>query len=127
MRDARRSRLPYRLAAAFGVIHFLICLVCGAVVLYLSQVPVAQWQMTWLYLEPIDWPVSQLIWWEGWPRPDIEWLPYPLQDPFWFFIPFFVFGVLGSMWYALLGGMLGIAIDFSRILVGRLRALSQVR
>jgi len=90
-----------------GSVHAVGFVIFAGVVLYLAFVPVAQWQLTWLYLEPIDWPVSQLIWWSGWPRHHISWLPYQLSDPFWFFIPCFIFGVVGTLWYSLLGSIIG--------------------
>ena len=102
--------LVARGALLAGFVHAVGFVFFASVVLYLAFVPVAQWQMTWLYLEPIDRPVSQLVWWGGWPRQHIVWLPYQLSDPFWFFIPCFVFGVLGTLWYSLgsiIGGVVG--------------------
>src|SRR5262245_62647979 len=101
------SSAAARGALIAGVAHAAGVGLFASVVLYLAYVPVAQWQLTWLYLEPIDWPVSQLIWWSGWPRDRITWLPYQLSDPFWFFVPGFVFGVLGTLWYAILGSIIG--------------------
>jgi hypothetical protein len=101
------ASLVARGALLAGFVHAVGFVLFASVVLYLAFVPVAQWQMTWLYLEPIDWPVSQLIWWGGWPRQHITWLPYQLSDPLWFFIPCFVFGVLGTLWYSLLGSIIG--------------------
>ena len=98
-------------AVIAGLIHAVGVAIFACFVLVLSLVPVAQWQMTWLYLEAIDWPVSQLLWWGGWPRGPITWLPYQLSDPFWFLVPCFVFGVLGTAWYSLLGASLGATFD----------------
>jgi hypothetical protein len=107
----RRYALPRRLGLIFAGVHLAIVVVFAAFILVLSMRPVAQWQLTWLYLEPIDWPVSQLLWWEGWPRGPYEHLPYALQDPFWFVVPLFLFGVLGSAWYGLIGGAIGYVVQ----------------
>ena len=90
-----------------GLLHGVGVAIFACFVLALSFVPVAQWQLSWLYLEAIDWPVSQLLWWDGWPRGPIAWLPYQLSDPLWFLVPCFVFGILGTAWYSLLGALLG--------------------
>jgi len=94
-------------AVLAGSAHAAGFVVFAGWVLYLASVPVAQWQLAWLYLERIDWPVSLLIWWRGWPRGPIPSLPYQLSDPLWFFVPCLVYGVLGTLWYALLGGVMG--------------------
>jgi hypothetical protein len=101
------DKLPAKGAVLLGGLHFLAFLGVAATVLVLASIPVAQWQMTWLYFDRVDWPVSQLLRWEGWPRGPIPWLPYALSDPLWFFVPCVVIGVLGSLWYACLGALGG--------------------
>ena len=111
---ACRASLVQRLALAFGLVHAVVVLVFAAFILALSIPPVAQWQMGWAYLEPIDWPVSQLLRWEGWPRGPYLRLPYPLQDPIWFAVPVFVFGAAGSAWYAIIGAVVGLVAERAR-------------
>ncbi len=108
---ATPRRLGVKLAAIVGGLHLGIVLVLAARILVLALRPVAQWQLEWLTLERLDWPVSQFLWWHGWPRGPYEALPYPFQDPFWFLVPVFVFGVLGSAWYGLLAGAVGYAVE----------------
>jgi hypothetical protein len=98
---------PAKGALLLGGLHFLAFLGVAVTVLVLASIPVAQWQMTWLYFDSVDWPVAQLLRWKGWPRTPIQWLPYPLSDPLWFLVPCLVVGVLGSLWYALLGALGG--------------------
>jgi len=108
------SGLALRLAALVGGLHLVIVLLLACRILVLAVRPVAQWQLEWLTLERVDWPVSQLLWWQGWPRGPYPALPYPLQDPFWFPVPLFVFGILGSAWYALLAGGIGYVLQHTR-------------
>ena len=103
----KRATLARRGAVVGGVVHLVAVAIVAAYVLFLSFVPVAQWQLAWLYFETIDWPVSQLMWWRGWPRGPFPGLPYQLSDPLWFVVPCFVFGILGTAWYSMLGAALG--------------------
>jgi hypothetical protein len=107
----RGYRLSRRLGLLVGALHLGMVLVFALRILVLSMRPVAQWQLEWLGLEQIDWPVSQLLWWGGWPRGPYEGVPLVLRDPFWFLVPLFVFGVLGSAWYGLIGSALGFVAD----------------
>ncbi len=98
-----RWRPEFRAGVAVAALHLAVVLALAARIIYLGSHWVAQWQLEWLDLEWPDWPVSQLLWWPGWPRGPYESLPYLLQDPLWFAIPLLIFGVLGSAWYGLLG------------------------
>ena len=97
-----------------GSLHAVGVGIFACVVALMALTPVAQWQLAWRYLELLDWPVSQLLWWGGWPRRHIARLPYQFRDPLWFLIPCLVFGVLGTLWYSLVGGIIGSAIGLLR-------------
>jgi hypothetical protein len=105
------------LRAAFiaGVAHAAAVTAFAAVVAGLAWCGVAQWQLSWTYLEALDWPVSLLYRWGGWPQAPIAWLPPPFRAPRAFILPLAMSGLLGTLWYALLGGVVGAL----RILLGR--------
>jgi hypothetical protein len=107
------------LAVIAGSVHFGMYAAVAARVLYFSQQPVAQWQLAWMCLGPVDWPVSQLLYSEVWPRAEIPWLPYALSHPRWFFIPSLVFGIFGTAWYALLGAAVGAGVTWLKRRVRR--------
>lgn len=106
--------LPAKMAAFVGGLHLVGFMVFAGLMLesaFDTGAGAAQWQMGWLALTPIDSPVSLLIFLDIWPDTTISWLPYEISNPRWFIIPCLVFGLIGSLWYATLGGLLGWAIE----------------
>lgn len=61
----------------------------------------AQWQLTWLFMFIIDFPISLLLapFLFLYPHQHISFLNYPFNEVKDFLIPFFFYGILGSTWY----------------------------
>jgi hypothetical protein len=97
-------------ALLLGGLHLAAFMALALDVIRTAWPEQGQWQMEWFVFYPVDWPISKLMFWDGWPRQRIEWLPHQLGDPYWFFVPCFVFGVLGTLWYAAIGALLGLGI-----------------
>jgi apolipoprotein N-acyltransferase len=109
----RAKQSLIRGAIVGAALHFAVFLLVAIVTAFMASRPVAQWQLSWLYMERIDWPISTLLRW-GWPREPVSWLPYQFSHPRWFVVPCLVFGILGTSWYALLGGIIGVVIAEAR-------------
>lgn len=98
-----------KLALYAAVLHAALVVAVAAATALLALTNTAQWQLTWTYLEALDWPVSLLLRAVPWPQSPLDSLPHPFRSPRAFLVPLFVFGVVGTAWYAVLGGLLGAA------------------
>ena len=104
--------LPAKMAAFFGGLHFIGFVVFAGLMLRSAFGPgAAQWQMGWFSLTIIDFPVSLLMFLDIWPSATITWLPYEISNVRWFIVPCIVFGLIGTLWYATLGGVIGWVIE----------------
>ncbi len=89
----------YKLGLSLGAVHLLISwwIIIGLVISERD----AQWQLTWIFLLPFDFPFSLLVLFAGYIFPDWSFtgLPSPWDDFHSFLVPVIVHGIIGPLWY----------------------------
>jgi hypothetical protein len=115
-----RLKLPGKVALTFAVIHIAIVIVFAVIMFFAALEGSAQWQFGWMILLVVDWPISYLLFWEGWPSASLP-LPYPFSKPRSYVVPALFHGVIGTLWYAMVGLAVGYLISRLGHLIGKLR------
>jgi hypothetical protein len=115
MSASRVVLATYVVGAVLGLGHLVVSWVIIADLA--TNVPDAQWQLTWLVFLPFDLPFSLLVFFSGSLFPDwsVSWLPYPVSEFRSFILPAFVHGILGPAWYFVLPVGIGRWISTRRV------------
>jgi hypothetical protein len=92
----------YKLGLAGCLIHLVLS--WWIIISVLSSERDAQWQLIWIFLFPLDFPFSLLVFFAGYIFPDwtLRGLPSPWNDFHSFVLPVIVHGIIGPLWYFLL-------------------------
>ncbi len=96
---AAASPVTYKLGLAGCLVHLVIS---WWIIIYvvLSERD-AQWQLTWVFLLPFDFPFSLLVLFAGYIFPDwtVTGFSPPFDDFHSFVVPLVVHGIVGPLWY----------------------------